>query len=131
MMSRQRQILLSVISTGFVMKVVSVAEFFSPMLAKSATRQSLETGNWDNYIAEPKHDGMRAVVVKNHESDVRVFGRSGKEYTEHVPHLVEEFCEILPSGTILDGELAMIPRGSVIKSSRMGVVPVVDFNKTF
>lgn len=60
----------------------------TPMLCKTTQRTSLDTGNWSGYVFEPKHDGMRALVVVTEEG-VRVYGRSGLEYTEHLPHFEE------------------------------------------
>lgn len=101
--------------------------FVKPMLAKSSSRESLDRpGAWDDYLLEPKHDGMRAVVVKDHFGGVEVYSRSGKTYAEHVPHLVELFSH-LPPGTVLDGELGLV-EGHVKVHDEL--VPVFNFNKT-
>ncbi len=100
--------------------------FVAPMLAKSIKLDELGKKNWNNYIIEPKHDGMRAIAVKDSTGvSVRFYGRSGIEYTAHVPHLVKVLGQYLPSGTIIDGELAFIQKYAYNED-----IPVVDFNKT-
>lgn len=100
--------------------------FIRPMLTKSSTRQRLEEGNWDGYVADLKIDGMRAVLVHT-LSGVKLYSRTGHEYTDHVPHIVKEFAEKTPVGTVLDGELAYVIN-DVWFANRS--VPLVSFNKT-
>lgn len=102
-----------------------MSEFKFPMLCKTSLRESLDTGNWEGYVAEPKHDGMRCIAVVN-EDGVKLYGRSGLEYTEHVPHLVQQLKD-LPYGTILDGELAIVSHKIEIYAK---LVPVTAFNPT-
>ena len=96
-----------------------------PQTAKSTTREKLDQDNWPDYVAEPKHDGMRALVIRT-EDGVMIQSRTLKPYADHVPHLTELFMS-LPVGTVLDGELAAI-KDVVEVDGRM--VPVVDFNRT-
>lgn len=98
----------------------------APMLCKTSLRSHLEEpGNWVGYVAEPKHDGARCVVVRD-ASGVQLYSRTGGVFTEHVPHLVSELS-FLPEGTVLDGELALITRSVVVHRKR---VSVTDFNRT-
>lgn len=98
------------------------------MLAKSATRNSLETKRaaWDGYVMDLKVDGMRVVAASTDEG-VKVYGRSGLEYTDHVPHIVFELFQMLPVGTKLDGELVYVEGYEHVLDQR---VPLVSFNKT-
>lgn len=100
--------------------------FIEPMLASSASEKkratlSPETG----YILEPKHDGMRAVIVKR-DGKVKIFSRVGLEYQDHLPALVKGL-EALPDNTVLDGELMVIKTWWGIEGD---YIPVADFNQT-
>lgn len=98
----------------------------APMLCKTSLRDHLEEHSvWENYVAEPKHDGARCLVVRD-SSGVHLYSRTGGVFTDHVPHLVAELS-FLPAGTVLDGELALIDRQAVVHGE---TVPVTDFNKT-
>lgn len=97
-----------------------------PMLARPCTLTEFESKDWSNYIVEPKHDGMRAVVTTI-ESSILVQSRTGKDYDQHVKHLSDILLDRLPEDTILDGELAVIDHFVSIDGQD---VPVVDFNRT-
>jgi len=99
-----------------------MADFIAPMLAKPATKPLKDNTFYEDYIAEPKHDGMRVIIVKD-EQRIEVFGRSGKVYTKHVPHLVEALDPLMPPNTVVDGELGYIDK-------TVDYIPVVNFNKT-
>jgi ATP-dependent DNA ligase len=102
--------------------------FEAPMLCKTTQRETLDIeGRWDGYVAEPKHDGTRCLVVNRAGEGVRLYSRSGQDYTEHVPHLVAELTGWLPEDSIIDGELAVIARTLYVGGES---VPVTDFNKT-
>lgn len=98
--------------------------FVQPMLAKAIKLEELSWKKWNNYVIEPKHDGMRAIVVITKDGP-RIYGRSGKEYTSHVPQLVEELKK-LPVGIILDGELIYSTNHVCWDAG----IPIVNFNKT-
>lgn len=100
-------------------------KFISPMLAASV--KDLSKTTYENgFHLEVKHDGMRAIFTKT-DGVVKVFSRTEKEYTEHIPALVEEFDEAFPDNTILDGELMVVSDYLDLKGNR---TPVPDFNKT-
>lgn len=104
-----------------------MTEFIPAQLAKPAPKNKpLGDPFWDTYTLEPKHDGMRAVVVVGDDGEVQVQSRTDKPYALHVPHLVDWF-ETFPKGTVLDGELAVIDRYEEVFDQ---YVPVVDFNAT-
>jgi len=73
------------------------------MLASSDGERYMNDPNW---IAEEKFDGTRCVLYKTGES-VRIFGRSGNEYTSRYPDIVKEGQKI-KGDCILDGELTFI-----------------------
>lgn len=99
--------------------------FVSPMLARAAEESDLVTKNWEGWVLEPKHDGMRAIVVRT-DDGVDIYSRSGKTQKGKCPHLEDSFMG-LPVGTILDGEIALVTATVDIQGK---AVPVVNFNKT-
>lgn len=94
------------------------------MLCKSSTEESLSS-DWGDYLVEPKHDGARAVISKTSEG-VKIYSRSGREFTEHLPHLVEQL-DSLPDGTVVDGEIGFFESEAEIRGSS---TPVFSFNQT-
>lgn len=99
--------------------------FVMPMLARSAEESHLSSKDWEGWVLEPKHDGMRAIVVRT-EDGVEIYSRTGKSQAGKCPHLEKSFL-VLPVGTVLDGELALITDTMDVYGER---VPVVNFNKT-
>lgn len=97
----------------------------SPMLALATEESSLAAKNWDGWMLEPKHDGMRAIVEIT-ENGVEIYSRTGKSQKGKCPHL-EYNLSLLPVGTILDGEIALVVNAVEVRGKK---VPVVDFNKT-
>lgn len=97
----------------------------SLQLAKSSSLESLESGNWSDYVMEPKYDGMRVAIHKSGD-EVVVYGRSWDEYTEHVPHLVEQIRQI-DLDIHLDGEVVFVRSLFEYQGQQ---VPIVDFNST-
>ena len=81
---------------------------------------------WEDYWAELKIDGMRAIVTRD-DNEVHIYSRTGKEYTGHLPRLVYELRHIMPNHSTWDGELAYSESFAVIGNV---YVPVVSFNKT-
>ena len=61
-------------------------------------------GDW---IHEVKLDGYRVQVTKDGDR-VRVFTRSGAEYTSRLPRMVEAFARLPASSAVLDGELCYV-----------------------
>lgn len=100
-------------------------KFIQPMLAASV--KDLSKTTYENgFRLEVKHDGMRAIFTKTN-GVVKVFSRTEKEYTDHVPELVKGFDETFPDNTILDGELMVISEYLELNGHN---TPVPDFNKT-
>jgi DNA ligase-1 len=96
------------------------------MLCKTTLRENLDDDSWVGYVAEPKHDGTRCLAIRRGDN-VRLYSRSGQDYTEHVPHLVDELTELMPRWSILDGELAVLSGHFQVGRKR---VPVTNFNTT-
>ena len=58
-----------------------------------------------------KWDGIRFQVIKD-GAGVRMYSKSGAEYTARLPRMVEAFGKLPAQSAILDGELVLInPRG--------------------
>ena len=61
---------------------------------------------------EPKWDGFRFQVIKDGPG-VRMYSKSGAEYGNRLPRMVEAFGKLPTQSAILDGELVLIdPRGA-------------------
>ena len=58
----------------------------------------------DGWSHEPKLDGYRFMIVKDGRR-VRLFSKSGAEYTDRLPGMVEAFATLPATTAILDGEL--------------------------
>lgn len=60
----------------------------------------------DDWIAEPKLDGWRAIAHVTEDGTVQLFcGRNGAEYTGKLPYIEESLAATLTPGTVVDGEL--------------------------
>lgn len=74
-----------------------------PMLAvDSKTRGGLPTG--DDWIIEPKLDGIRAMWWRHADGVKLIGGRNGKDHSGEAPYIEETLLK-LPVDTILDAEL--------------------------
>lgn len=99
--------------------------FISPMLCNSVKRPELASKDWSGYIIEPKYDGARSIIDIT-DDGVEIYSRTGKKFTDHLPHLVDELSRF-PSGTTLDGEIALLERSEDISGVE---VPFSNFNTT-
>jgi len=101
--------------------------FDAPMLCKSTQRETLDIkGKWSDYLAEPKHDGTRCLAIRG-GNGVKLYTRTGHNYTDHVPHIVDALNAWMPQYSVIDGELAIIDRHVTVGRKR---VPVTNFNST-
>lgn len=100
--------------------------FIEPMACKPLTIEMFSQNSWDDYLAELKIDGMRAIITRD-DDEVHIYSRTGKEYTGHLPELVGELKRVMPNHTTWDGELAYVQNYEVVYGR---YVPVVSFNKT-
>lgn len=68
-------------------------------------------GNPENWLAEHKWDGIRAqVIVRNNE--LFVWSRGEELVTDKYPEF-NSFVDVLPNGTVLDGELLPFPDNAI------------------
>ena len=58
----------------------------------------------DQWVHEAKWDGYRIQIVKD-GSDVRLYSKSGTEWTKRLPSIAGAFAKLPAHSTILDGEL--------------------------
>ncbi len=78
-------------------------EFIRPISPSSAIRPP----QGDEWLHEPKLDGYRFQVVKNGRQ-VRLFSKSGAEYSSRLPAMVEAFAELPARAVVVDGELVLL-----------------------
>jgi len=74
--------------------------FIRPLVPADAARPPRGPG----WLFEPKIDGFRFQVLKDGDQ-VRLFSKSGAEYTDRLPRMVEWFRHLPTSSAVLDGEL--------------------------
>ena len=74
--------------------------FIHPCVPAAAARPP----QGDGWIHEPKLDGYRFEVIKNGR-EARLFSKSGAEYTDRLPGMVEAFTALPARAAVLDGEL--------------------------
>ena len=60
----------------------------------------------DTWLHQPKWDGYRFQIIKNGHQ-VRLYSKSGAEWTDRLPAMVEAFAELQTRAAILDGELCI------------------------
>jgi bifunctional non-homologous end joining protein LigD len=76
-----------------------------PMLAK----EGAEFAKKEGWLTERKFDGARLVTVKRGNT-IRLFSRSGLEYTQNFPELVRALRQLRAVNTILDGEVVYLDK---------------------
>ena len=77
--------------------------FIRPCVPSTAVRPS-QGADW---IHEPKWDGFRFQIIKD-GAGVRLYSKSGAEYTDRLPGMVAAFASMPTESAILDGELVLI-----------------------
>jgi len=78
-------------------------QFITPQLATLVTRPP-KSGDW---VYEVKHDGYR-MLARIAKGEARLFTRSGREWTDKLPHLARELGKLGLDGTWLDGEIVVL-----------------------
>jgi ATP-dependent DNA ligase len=73
-----------------------------PMLAKRVA----ELPEGDGWIFEPKWDGFRALVFRDHD-EVFIQSRDEKSLSRYFPELIEPLKAQLPTRCVLDGEIVV------------------------
>jgi ATP-dependent DNA ligase len=79
-----------------------IAPPIEPMLAKLADALPLD----GRFLFEPKWDGFRAIVFRG-GSEVFIQSRDLRPFDRYFPELHAAFLEELPSGCVIDGEIAV------------------------
>jgi len=77
--------------------------FITPQLATLVTEPP-KTGHW---LYEVKYDGYR-MLARLTRRDARVFTRSGKDWTDRLPHLAKSLKALKLDQTWLDGEIVVL-----------------------
>ncbi|WJJ55353.1 hypothetical protein QB910_000109 [Dabrowskivirus KKP3916] len=82
-----------------------------PMKASDDEKRTELAWNNERYICEEKYDGVRFLIRKEFDGNVRITSRVKSKKTglptekqENFPHLVE-WAKQLPNGTVIDGEV--------------------------
>jgi bifunctional non-homologous end joining protein LigD len=78
-------------------------QFITPQLATLVTKPP-KTGDW---VYEVKHDGYR-MLARIEKNDVKVFSRSGRDWTSRVRHLGTALAKLGLDGSWLDGEIVVL-----------------------
>src|SRR5438477_2143405 len=78
-------------------------QFIAPQLATLVTDPP-KTGEW---VYEVKHDGYR-MLARLAKRDARLLTRSGKDWTERLPHLAKALKSLKLHDTWLDGEIVVL-----------------------
>jgi bifunctional non-homologous end joining protein LigD len=78
-------------------------QFVTPQLA-TLVSQPPKSGDW---VYEVKHDGYR-MLARLSANEVRLFTRSGREWTQKLPHLARELGRLGLDGAWLDGEIVVL-----------------------
>jgi bifunctional non-homologous end joining protein LigD len=77
-------------------------QFIAPQLATLVS----EPPGGDDWVYEVKHDGYR-MLARIEKSSVRLFTRSGKNWTPKLPALARELKKLKLDGSWLDGEIVV------------------------
>ena len=80
--------------------------FIRPLVPSSAVHPP----KGDGWLHEPKWDGFRFQIIKD-GSDVRLYSKSGADYSNKLPGMRQAFAELPTNSVILDGELCLIEPG--------------------
>ena len=82
---------------------IELPAFVTPQLATLVTEPP-HTGHW---LYEVKYDGYR-MLARLTKRDARIFTRSGKDWTERLPHLARSLKALKLDQTWLDGEIVVL-----------------------
>ncbi|WP_299221016.1 ATP-dependent DNA ligase [uncultured Aquimarina sp.] len=80
-------------------------------LAYAIENEVSNLGNAEEWYAEHKWDGIRAqVIIRNNE--LFIWSRGEELVTDKYPEF-QKFLNIIPNGTVLDGEILPFPNGEI------------------
>jgi bifunctional non-homologous end joining protein LigD len=83
-------------------KSAELPQFIAPQLATLVTEPP-KSGDW---VYEVKHDGYR-MLARFDGREVRLFTRSGKDWTDKLPHLIKALEKLKLKASWLDGEMVV------------------------
>jgi bifunctional non-homologous end joining protein LigD len=95
--------------------VSSVRPAFIPPQLPRPVNAPPEGADW---IHEPKFDGYRLQVVKN-GNQIRIHTRSGADYSDRLPDMVEWFASLPTRAAVLDGELCLLDAAGAANFRRL------------
>jgi bifunctional non-homologous end joining protein LigD len=78
-------------------------QFVTPQLA-TLVSEPPKTGDW---VYEAKHDGYR-MLCRFAQDEVKLFTRSGRDWTDKLPHLARELKKLGLDGAWVDGEIVVL-----------------------
>ena len=81
-----------------------------PMLAKATGAVPAPDAMAGGVSYEPKWDGFRVIIFRN-DDGVIIQGRGGDDLAYAFPEAVATALELLPPGTVIDGELVIVMDG--------------------
>jgi ATP-dependent DNA ligase len=94
---------MSATETGTAGRGFAIDPPVEPMLAKIA--DAVPGG--DGFLFEPKWDGFRAIVFRGEGAEVFIQSRDLKPLDRYFPELHDLFARVLPSGSVIDGEVVI------------------------
>lgn len=80
-------------------------------LMKAKKFNEEENIDLEGWLIQPKLDGIRCQIIINGKKDIRAYSRSKRkddslnEFTDKIPHIIQEVSRLGLRNTILDGEL--------------------------
>lgn len=86
-------------------------------LASPTEKPEEEFENWTEWCVEWKWDGIRAQVIKR-DGEVFLWSRGEELINESFPEVLKQ-AELLPDGTVIDGELLPFKNGEVRSFSEL------------
>jgi ATP-dependent DNA ligase len=94
-----------------------------PMLAKLADELPIGA----TFLYEPKWDGFRSIIFRGGPDEVFIQSRDLRPLDRYFPELHDVFCEKLPDGCVVDGEIVMpTPRGLDFDGLQMRLHPAAS-----
>ncbi|HET7669716.1 MAG TPA: DNA ligase D [Burkholderiales bacterium] len=82
-------------------------QFITPQLATLVTDPPSGSKSAGRWLYEVKHDGYR-MLARLATRDARLFTRSGKDWTEKLPHLASRLKKLKLEDSWLDGEIVVL-----------------------
>jgi DNA ligase-1 len=86
-------------------------------LASPVENAEDEFKNWDEWCVEWKWDGIRAQVIKR-DGEVFLWSRGEELINDSFPDVLKQ-AELLPDGTVIDGELLPFKEGKVLSFNEL------------